>query len=78
MLRSMAKNTTEFLAEGLVTHQPALAIATPEHREGILAELRARDFDVDGMPDAALFTTATTSAIEPQGVFLPAPRPNLN
>jgi KaiC/GvpD/RAD55 family RecA-like ATPase len=77
----------EFLGEGLNERQPALAIATPEHREGILAGLRARQFDVDslqtsgdllvidgaellasvmvdGMPDAALFTSAATSAIE--------------
>ena len=77
----------EFLGEGLAKQQPALAIATPEHREGILAGLHARQFDVDGlvaagdlllidvsellasfmvdgMPDASLFTSATTSAIE--------------
>ena len=76
-----------FLGEGLIERQLALVIATPEHREGILAGLRARQFDVDslqaegdlllidvsewlasfmtdGMPDAALFANATTSAIE--------------
>jgi hypothetical protein len=84
---SLCHIVVEFLGEGLIERQPALAIATPEHREGILAELRARQFDVeslqasgdlllidvsellasfmvDGMPDAALFAGATTSAIE--------------
>jgi hypothetical protein len=84
---SLCNIVAEFLGEGLSERQPALAIATPEHREGILAGLRARQFDVDslqtsgdllvidgaellasvmvdGMPDAALFTSAATSAIE--------------
>jgi hypothetical protein len=84
---SLCHIVAEFLGEGLFKQQPALAIATPEHREGILTGLRARQFDVDGlldagdlllidvsellasfmvdgMPDAALFTRATTSAIE--------------
>ena len=37
----------EFLGEGLVEHHPALMIATPEHRVGILSALRARRLDVD-------------------------------
>ena len=46
---SLCRIVAEFLGEGLVTQQPALVIATPEHRTGILAELRARHFDLDGM-----------------------------
>ena len=84
---SLCQIVAEFLGDGLGAGQPALAIATPEHREGILTGLRARRFDVDtlqaagdlllldvsdllagfmvdGMPDAALFTSAATSAIE--------------
>ena len=84
---SLCHIVAEFLGEGLIERQPALAIATPEHREGILAGLRARHLDVDslqaagdlllidvaellasfmvdGMPDAALFTSAATHAIE--------------
>src|ERR1700680_638644 len=49
---SLCRIVAEFLGEGLVTQQPALVIATPEHRAGILAELRARYFDVDGMQAA--------------------------
>jgi hypothetical protein len=37
----------EFLGEGLVEHHPALVIATPGRRAGILAALRARRLDVD-------------------------------
>jgi DcmR-like sensory protein len=44
---SLCRIVTEFLSEGLVLQQPALVIATPAHREGIVTELRARRFDVD-------------------------------
>jgi hypothetical protein len=44
---SLCRIVAEFLGEGLITHQPALIIATPEHRAGILAELRVRHLDVD-------------------------------
>jgi hypothetical protein len=36
-----------FLAEGLIEGQPALVIATPTHRAGILHQLSARLIDVD-------------------------------
>jgi hypothetical protein len=49
---SLCRIVAEFLGEGLISQQPALVIATPEHRSGILAELRARHFDVDGMQAA--------------------------
>ena len=45
---SLCRIVAEFLGEGLLTQQPALIIATPEHRAGILAELRLRHFDVEG------------------------------
>jgi DcmR-like sensory protein len=43
---SLCRIVAEFLGEGLVSGQPALIIATPEHRAGIVAELDARRFDV--------------------------------
>jgi hypothetical protein len=46
---SLCRMVAEFLGEGFVTGQPALVIATPEHRTGIVHELRARHFDVDGV-----------------------------
>jgi hypothetical protein len=49
---SLCRIVAEFLGEGLITRQPALVIATPEHRAGILAELRVRHFDVDEMQAA--------------------------
>jgi hypothetical protein len=84
---SLCRIVAEFLSEGLIAQQPALIIATPEHRHGILAALRVRDIDVDGvqaggdlllldasqtlgrimregMPDAKLFKTTATNALE--------------
>ena len=44
---SLCRIVAEFLGEGLILQQPALVFATPEHRDGILHELRARHFDVE-------------------------------
>jgi hypothetical protein len=49
---SLCRMVAEFLGEGLVTKQPGLVIATPEHLAGIVEELRTRHFDVDGMQAA--------------------------
>ena len=46
---SLCRIVAEFLGEGFVTGQPGLVIGTPEHRAGIVEELRARHFDVDGL-----------------------------
>jgi len=43
---SLCRIVAAFLSEGLIAHQPALVIATPEHRTGIMKELRARDVDM--------------------------------
>jgi hypothetical protein len=62
---SLCRIVAEFLGEGLITQQPALIIATPEHRAAILAELRARHFDVDAMQaagDLLLMDAAETLA----------------
>jgi hypothetical protein len=43
---SLCKIVADFLSEGLRANQPALVIATPEHRAGIEAALRAQNVDV--------------------------------
>lgn len=42
----------DFLADGLAAGQPTIIIATPDHRTGILDELRSRRFDVDALQAA--------------------------
>jgi hypothetical protein len=49
---SLCRIVAEFLGEGLIAHQPALVIGTPEHCAGIVQELRARHFDVERMQAA--------------------------
>src|SRR4051812_3535221 len=49
---SLCRIVAEFLGEGLIGGQPALVIATPEHRAGVLNELRARHVDVDRLQQA--------------------------
>lgn len=44
---SLCRTVTDFLGEGIGLGQPGLVIATPAHREGLLAELRSRHVDVD-------------------------------
>jgi hypothetical protein len=84
---SLSRTVADFLAKGLALAQPALMIATPEHRDAVLEELRARHIDLDsaaaagdlllldarqtlrlfmldGIPDAALFSTHVPAAIE--------------
>ena len=43
---SLARTVADFLAEGFGLGQPALVIATPAHRDALLAELHARQLDV--------------------------------
>jgi hypothetical protein len=50
--KSLCRIVAGFLGEGLATGQPALVVATPEHRRGIIDELRARHFDVVRMHSA--------------------------
>ena len=71
-----ARIGAEFLAEGLVAHQPAVVIATPAHRRKLTAELRARHFDVEAMEaagDLVLFDAETML-----GTFMVAGRPDAN
>jgi hypothetical protein len=42
---SLCRIVAEFVSEGLRAGQPALIVATPEHRTGIMEELRVRHVD---------------------------------
>jgi hypothetical protein len=44
---SMGTIIAEYVAQGLIQHQPALVIAVPEERQRTLMELRHRNVDVD-------------------------------
>jgi DcmR-like sensory protein len=44
---SLYTTVGSFLAEGLIAGQPALVIATADHRPGILDQLQARLIDID-------------------------------
>jgi hypothetical protein len=46
---SLCRIVAAFLSDGLKTGQPALVIATPEHRAGIIETLRALDLDADAL-----------------------------
>ena len=46
---ALCRIVASFLKEGLTLGQPAIVISTPEHGQGIVAELRARDVDVKGL-----------------------------
>jgi hypothetical protein len=71
-----ARIGAEFLGEGLAARQPALIIATPEHRKRVTAELRARHFDVEAMEAAGdlVFFDAETML----GSFMVGGRPDAN
>jgi hypothetical protein len=43
---SLCRIVAAFLKEGLSVGHPGVVIATPEHTQGIIAELRAREIDV--------------------------------
>ena len=49
---SLCRIVAGFLADGLRTGEPALMIATPGHRVGIVEALRARRFDVEALEAA--------------------------
>ena len=46
---SLCRIVASFLREGLALGQPALVIATPEHTQGIVAELRARELNIKAL-----------------------------
>jgi len=46
---SLCRIVGEFLSEGLLRHEPALVIATPAHRDGIIHELSGHGFDVEAI-----------------------------
>ena len=45
--QSLCRIIAEFLGEGITQQNPAVIIATPEHRDGILEALRSRHVDVE-------------------------------
>ena len=49
---ALCRIVANFLREGLAVGQPALVIATPRHSLGIIAELRARELDVNTLTAA--------------------------
>jgi hypothetical protein len=49
---SLARTVADFLGEGFPLSQPALVIASPEHRDAIFGELRTRDVDVEALQQA--------------------------
>src|ERR1700687_4093565 len=49
---SLCRTVADFLGEGITLGQPGLVIATPTHRDALLAELRSRHFDVDNVQAA--------------------------
>jgi hypothetical protein len=44
---SLCRTVADFLGEGLALGHPGLVIATPQHRNALLSELRSRHLDVD-------------------------------
>ena len=45
--QSLARMVATFVAEGFIENLPAIVIATPEHRDAIVAKLKAMSFDLD-------------------------------
>ena len=46
---SLGRTVADFLCEGFADGQPGLVVATLEHRDAIVLELRARHIDVDAL-----------------------------
>ena len=75
-IASVSRIAAEFLGEGLAARQPALVIATPEHRKAIMAELRARHFDVESMETTGDIALVDAHAM--LGSFMVGGRPDAN
>jgi DcmR-like sensory protein len=73
---SLGRIAAEFLAEGLSAQQPAIVIATPDHRKSILAELRTRHFDVVSLEAAGDLKLFDAHAM--LGSFMVGGRPDTN
>jgi DcmR-like sensory protein len=50
--QSLARMVATFVAEGLIDEQPAIIIATPDHRDAIIEKLHAMAFDLDQLKRA--------------------------
>jgi hypothetical protein len=55
--RRLCMSVADFLGDGLAGGQPIIVVATPKHRDGILAELKARLFDVEALTRRGDITT---------------------
>jgi MEDS: MEthanogen/methylotroph, DcmR Sensory domain len=73
---SLGRIAAEFLGEGLAARQPAIVIATPDHRKSILAELRAGHFDVASMEATGELKLFDAHAM--LGSFMVGGRPDAN
>src|SRR5512145_2600198 len=73
---ALSRIAAEFLGEGLAARQPALVIATREHRRAVVAELRERHFDVESMEAAG--DIALLDAETMLGSFMVGGRPDAN
>jgi hypothetical protein len=73
---SLGRIAAEFLGEGLAARQPAIVIATADHRKNILAELRARQFDVASIEAAGELKLFDAHAM--LGSFMVGGRPDAN
>jgi hypothetical protein len=49
---SLARMVATFVAEGLIDQQPAIIIATPDHRDAIIDKLNAMSFNLDQLTRA--------------------------
>src|SRR5436305_7178755 len=49
---SLARMVATFVAEGLIDRQPAIIIATPDHRAAIIDKLNAMSFNLDQLTRA--------------------------
>jgi MEDS: MEthanogen/methylotroph, DcmR Sensory domain len=72
---SLCRIVAGFLREGLALGQPALVIAMPEHAQGIIAELRAREVDVNHLRAVSDLVVLDAAAVLAEFMVDGAPDP---
>jgi hypothetical protein len=60
--QKLCVSVADFLGDGIAAGQPIVVIATPEHRDAILDELKSRPFDIDGLVRRGSLTLLDASA----------------
>ncbi len=60
---ALCRIAAEYFGEGLVAQEPALLVATPEHRAGVLAALQARQFDVLSLQQAGMLSVLDAETV---------------